>query len=106
MNTTTNDINNLVDASGELLSEIGNEKGEEIVALRERLKKSLAALKQSIADGAQQATEQVKNAAVAVDDYVHDNPWAAIGIAVAVAAAVGFAAGATSTQHKKLFGIF
>ena len=63
MNTTTNDINNLVDASGELLSEISNEKGAEIVALRERLKKSLAAIKQSIADGAQQATEQVKNAA-------------------------------------------
>ena len=43
---------------------------------------------------------------VAVDDYVHDNPWAAVGIAAAVAAAVGFAAGAASTQRKKLFGIF
>jgi ElaB/YqjD/DUF883 family membrane-anchored ribosome-binding protein len=36
-----------------------------------------------------QAVDRAKAAACATDDYVHDNPWQAIGIAAAVGIVVG-----------------
>jgi ElaB/YqjD/DUF883 family membrane-anchored ribosome-binding protein len=104
--TTENRLEDLVDASGELLAHVADEKGPEIAALRARLTKGIAEVKQYLATTAQQAGEQIKDTAVAVDDYVHDSPWVAIGIAATVAAALGYAAGATSTRSKKYFGLF
>jgi ElaB/YqjD/DUF883 family membrane-anchored ribosome-binding protein len=36
-----------------------------------------------------EAVDQAKRAARATDDYVHDNPWQAIGIAAAVGMLLG-----------------
>ncbi len=41
------------------------------------------------------ARSRGRDAAVAADDYVHDNPWAAIG----VAAGVGFVIGALMARR-------
>jgi ElaB/YqjD/DUF883 family membrane-anchored ribosome-binding protein len=103
---TENRLEDLMDASGELLAQVADEKGPEIAALRSRLTKGIADLKQYLASTAQQAGEQIKDTAVAVDDYVHDSPWVSIGIAATVAALLGYAAGAATTRPRKVFGLF
>ena len=105
MNTETR-LEDLMDASGELLAQVADEKGAEIVALRQRLTKGITEVRQYLADTAQQAGEQIKDTAVAVDEYVHDSPWVSIGIAATVAAVLGYAAGAASARPRKLFGLF
>jgi ElaB/YqjD/DUF883 family membrane-anchored ribosome-binding protein len=103
---TDNRIEDLVGASGDLLRQLAYENGPDIAAVRSRLSKSIADIKLYLSRAAQQASEQMKDGAVAVDDYVHDSPWAAIGIAATLAAALGFAAGAASSPPKKYFGVF
>jgi ElaB/YqjD/DUF883 family membrane-anchored ribosome-binding protein len=103
---TENRLEDLMDASGELLAQVADEKGPEIAALRARLIKGIAEVKQYLASTAQQAGEQIKDTAVAVDDYVHDSPWVSIGIAATVAAMLGYAAGAASTRPRKVLGLF
>jgi ElaB/YqjD/DUF883 family membrane-anchored ribosome-binding protein len=105
MSTETR-LEDLMDASGELLAQVADEKGPEIAALRDRLTKGLKEAKQYLADTAQQAGEQIKDTAVAVDDYVHDSPWISIGIAATVAAALGYAAGMANARPRRRFGIF
>ena len=103
---TENRLEDLMDASGELLAQVADEKGPEIAALRTRLAKGIADVRKYLADTAQQAGEQIKDSAVAVDDYVHDSPWVAIGVAATVAAILGYAAGAATARPRKVFGIF
>jgi ElaB/YqjD/DUF883 family membrane-anchored ribosome-binding protein len=105
MNTQSR-LEDLVDASGELLAQVADEKGPEIAALRSRLAKGMVEVKEYLAGTAQQAGEQIKETAVAVDEYVHDSPWVSIGIAAAVAAALGYAAGAATARPRKVFGLF
>jgi ElaB/YqjD/DUF883 family membrane-anchored ribosome-binding protein len=105
MNTETR-IEQLVDASDELLTHLADEKGPEIQALKARLIQATKNIKQSLSAAAQQAGEQIKDTAVAVDDYVHDSPWVSIGIAATVAALLGYAAGAASARPRKFLGLF
>jgi ElaB/YqjD/DUF883 family membrane-anchored ribosome-binding protein len=101
-----NRLEDLVDASGELLAEVADEKGPEIAALRKRLAKGIADVRQYLATTAQQASEQIKDTAVAVDDYVHESPWVSIGIAATIAALLGYAAGVARSKSGKRFGLF
>ena len=103
---TENRLEDLVDASGELLAQVADEKGPEIAALRSKLAKGIADVKEYLASTAHQASEQIKDTAVAVDDYVHESPWISIGIAATVAAALGYAAGAASARPRKFLGLF
>jgi ElaB/YqjD/DUF883 family membrane-anchored ribosome-binding protein len=105
MNTESR-LEDLMDASGELLAQVADQKGPEIAALRDRLAKGMIEVKQYLAETAQQAGEQIKDTAVAVDDYVHDSPWVSIGVAATVAALLGYAAGAASARQRKFFGLF
>jgi ElaB/YqjD/DUF883 family membrane-anchored ribosome-binding protein len=105
MNTDTR-IERLVDASDELLTHLADEKGAEIQALRNRLIKTTQDIKRSLTIAAGRAGEQIKDSAVAVDDYVHESPWVAIGIAATVAALLGYAAGVVSARPRKFLGLF
>lgn len=47
-------------------------------------------LKAAVSNVQALATSKVKQAATAVDGYVSDSPWKAVGIAAAVGALIGF----------------
>jgi ElaB/YqjD/DUF883 family membrane-anchored ribosome-binding protein len=51
-----------------------------------------------------EANEAIKNYAVAVDDYVHDSPWIALGAAVAAAGVVGYLAGSLLGSNRRIWG--
>ena len=54
--------------------------------------RAVDAAKGSLADSADTLRRQAQRAADTADDYVHDSPWQAIGIAALVGAVVGILA--------------
>lgn len=67
--------------------------GEAFVALRAKAEESLATAKTKIADAQYALLEKTKEAARVTDDYVHENPWRAVGAAAAVGVVIGLLIG-------------
>lgn len=89
------DFGAVLSEAEELLKRAGNETGERARDLRSQVESKLLGAKLRLQEIESQAMDQARYAARATDDYVHDNPWAAIG----VAAAVGFAVGMLITRR-------
>jgi ElaB/YqjD/DUF883 family membrane-anchored ribosome-binding protein len=89
------DFGAVLSEAEELLRRAGNETGDRARDLRSQVESKLLAAKLRLQELEGQALDQARYAARATDDYVHDNPWAAIG----VAAAVGFAVGLLMTRR-------
>jgi ElaB/YqjD/DUF883 family membrane-anchored ribosome-binding protein len=60
--------------------------------------------KSALSSSAESAADAFKNALVATDDFVHENPWIAVGVAAGIAGAVGFLAGIVSAPRSRFFG--
>ena len=87
------DLRNVIHDAEELLKMTADEVGSEAVALRERVKLRLADARHSLLNLQESAVERAKEAGRKADDYVHDHPWQAIGIAAAVGMVVGLLIG-------------
>ncbi len=83
------DLKVLVGTTEELLKATAGQAGEKIALVRDQLQASLAIYKDKLLDAEQVLREKTKEAARATDQYVHDHPWQAVG----VAAGVGFLLG-------------
>lgn len=73
----------------ELLRATSNQAGEGAAAARARIQQNLQIVKERLVDAEEAMVERTKQAAKATDQYVHDNPWKAIGISACVGAIVG-----------------
>lgn len=97
MNTSVNtskdklveDLRMVVADAEELLKATANQTGERIAAARARAGDSLQVAKARLDEAQAAVVERTKVAARATDDYVHDNPWQAIGIAATVGLILG-----------------
>ncbi|HMF27396.1 MAG TPA: DUF883 family protein [Candidatus Cybelea sp.] len=72
-----------------LLKQASKETGEKASDLRAQVETKLRTARIKLQEVQDDAVDRAKAAARATDEYVHDNPWQAIG----VAAVVGFLAG-------------
>ena len=75
----------------------------DVQALRDRVNQTVSSAKSALSDVSQSAADAVKNALVSADDYVHENPWVAIGVVAGIAGAVGFLAGLVAAPKKRYF---
>jgi ElaB/YqjD/DUF883 family membrane-anchored ribosome-binding protein len=73
----------------EMLKRASAETGDKARDLRSQVETKLLRAKLRLQELEGEAVDRAKAAARATDDYVHDNPWQAIGIAAAVGVAVG-----------------
>ena len=64
-----------------LLREAASSTGDKATELRERAMTSLKRTREALYEAQDAVFERGRKAARATDDYVHDNPWQAIGIA-------------------------
>jgi ElaB/YqjD/DUF883 family membrane-anchored ribosome-binding protein len=64
-----------------LLREAASNTGDKAAELRDRAMASLKRTREALYDAQDAVLERGRKAARATDDYVHDNPWQAIGIA-------------------------
>lgn len=83
------DFSTVISEAEELMRKAGTETGEKARDLRQQVEAKLLAAKLRLQELSSEATESAKAAARATDNYVHDNPWQAIGIAAVAGFLVG-----------------
>jgi ElaB/YqjD/DUF883 family membrane-anchored ribosome-binding protein len=83
------DFSAVLDEAEDLLQKSSKESGERARDLRDQVQAKLLSAKVRLQEIQDDAVDRARDAARATDDYVHDNPWQAVG----VAAAIGFIAG-------------
>lgn len=105
MNTTPNAVNEvtrdqlvrdfkvLVNDAEALLKATAGQSGEAVAAMRARVTESLAAAKVKVSELEEVAVVKAKAAAAATDQYVHEKPWQAVGIAAGVGLIIGLLIG-------------
>ena len=83
------DFVSVLSEAEDLLKKAGAETGERARDLRAQVEGKLLAAKLRLQELEGEAMDRAKEAARYTDDYVHENPWRAIG----AAALLGFVAG-------------
>lgn len=83
------DLRVVVADAEELLRATAGQAGEKASAARERIQESLVAAKERLTAAEEALVARTKQAAKATDEYVHENPWRAVGIAAGVGLVVG-----------------
>ena len=73
----------------EILRATANQAGEKVGELRERIQVRLRDAKIRLQDAEVAVLDSTKAAARATDDFVHEEPWKAVGVAAAVGLALG-----------------
>ncbi|HEV8501452.1 MAG TPA: DUF883 family protein [Casimicrobiaceae bacterium] len=79
----------------DMLKKASQETGDRARDLRAQVEAKLLAAKLRLQEMQGDAVDRARDAARATDDYVHDNPWQAVG----AAAAVGFVVGMLMTRR-------
>jgi len=85
----SSDLRVVIADAEELLRATAGQMGEKAVVARERIQESLRIAKDKLARAEEVMVDKTKAAARATDDYVHDHPWGAVGIAAAVGLVLG-----------------
>lgn len=83
------DLRIVVADAEELLRATAGQAGEKVSAARERIQENLVAAKQRLAAAQDAVIARTKEAAKVTDEYVHENPWKAVGIAAGVGLVIG-----------------
>ena len=89
---TRAEINNLIADVEDLIARIADTKDADVARMRHKVLGAVGTAKESLASGADTLRRQAQGAATTADDYIHDNPWAAVGIAALAGAVVGILA--------------
>jgi len=77
----------------EILRVTAGQAGEKVADLREKAQARLTTAKIKLAETEALLVDKAKAAGRAADDYVHDNPWRAVGIAAGVGLVIGLLIG-------------
>jgi ElaB/YqjD/DUF883 family membrane-anchored ribosome-binding protein len=87
------DMKLVISDAEELLRATASQAGEQISVARERIKDSLHEAKVKLAEADAVVRERARQAARYTDDYVHENPWRAIGVAAGIGLLLGLMLG-------------
>jgi ElaB/YqjD/DUF883 family membrane-anchored ribosome-binding protein len=87
------DIKSVISDAEEMLSATADQAGEKVNNLRARIQVRLQDAKLRLVDAEEALLAKTKAAARATDDYVHESPWTAIGVAAAAGLLLGLAIG-------------
>jgi ElaB/YqjD/DUF883 family membrane-anchored ribosome-binding protein len=87
------DLKAVLSDMDDYLRATASQTGEKIGAIRERLQEHMYKAKERLADTTEIVVDKTKEAAKATDEYVHDNPWRAVGIAAGVGLIIGMLIG-------------
>ena len=83
------DLKAVIADAEELLKATAGATGERIVAARARAEGTVRAAKEKLSRLDDEVVGRAKDAARATDEYVHEHPWGAVGIAAAAGLLVG-----------------
>jgi len=83
------DLKVVISDTEELLRATAGAAGEKAGELRERIAIRLRDAKERLADIEAAVVDKTKAAARATDDFVHEEPWKAVGVAAAIGLTLG-----------------
>ncbi|MFZ5522274.1 MAG: DUF883 family protein [Pseudomonadota bacterium] len=100
MNTATSpkdqlvsDLKRVMSDAEQLLHATAGQASTEVAGLRARIQDTLATARANLSDAQAAVVDKAKAAGRATDDYVHENPWKAVGVAAGVGLLVGLLIG-------------
>lgn len=91
-NVASAEIKRLIADVEDLVARIADLKDADVARVRTKVLRAVETAKSSVADSADSVRRQAQRVATTADDYVHDSPWQAVGIAALVGAVVGIVA--------------
>lgn len=83
------DVNAVLADAEELLRQAAQASGEKAAELRSRAQAAISNAKVRLGDAEQRVVDQAKAAARSTDNWVHDHPWMAVGIAAGIGVLIG-----------------
>ncbi|MCL2872174.1 MAG: DUF883 family protein [Betaproteobacteria bacterium] len=83
------DFSTVLNEAESLLHEAATETGEKARDLRHQIEGKLAMAKMRLQEVEGQLADRARIYARATDDFVHDRPWQAVGIAAAIGLVLG-----------------
>ena len=83
------DIKSVLADAEDLLKQAANTTGERASELSDKALTLLKQAKEKASDVQVVVVEKSKQAARVTDDYVHDHPWQAVGIAAGIGVVIG-----------------
>jgi ElaB/YqjD/DUF883 family membrane-anchored ribosome-binding protein len=86
------DFRTMITDSEDLLKAAATVSGEGFAAARTKFEEKLRRAKATLADASQPVFDRARETAAVADDYVHGNPWTAVGVAIAAGVLIGFLA--------------
>lgn len=89
----TQDLKIVIADAEELLRATASQAGEKVVVAREKIQDSLHRAKVKLAEAEDVMMDKTKQAARATDEYVHDHPWKAVGVAAGIGLIIGLLIG-------------
>jgi ElaB/YqjD/DUF883 family membrane-anchored ribosome-binding protein len=72
-----------------LLKATAGQAGESVSEARAKAEQSIHAAREALAGAGDEALEHTREAIASADEYVHRNPWAAVGVAAGIGLVVG-----------------
>ncbi len=86
------DLKTVVKDAEDLLKATAGIAGEKVAAARERAEASVRGARERLSSAQEDVIERTREAAENADEYVHRNPWQAVGIAALVGLILGLIA--------------
>jgi ElaB/YqjD/DUF883 family membrane-anchored ribosome-binding protein len=87
------DLQLVVTDAEELLKATAGQAGDKVAAVRARTEDSIRNAKTRLAAAGEALGERSREAARHADEFVHENPWNAIGVAAGIGLLLGFMIG-------------
>ena len=84
------DFRTMITDSEDLLKAAATVSGEGFAVARTKFEEKLRHAKATLADASQPVIDKTRETAAVADDYVHGNPWTAVGVAIAAGVLIGF----------------
>ena len=88
MRAGSREFRNLIADVEDLVKRIAHVDDKDLARARAKLEHTLGAAKASLQNGTKRIQATARHAAEGTDEFVHTNPWSAIGIAAAAGAAI------------------
>lgn len=86
------DMKSAIADAEDMLQATADQAGEKVASLRARIQERLKDTRQRLSEAEASLREKTRAAARATDNYVHESPWTAVGIAACVGLLVGLIA--------------
>jgi ElaB/YqjD/DUF883 family membrane-anchored ribosome-binding protein len=87
------DLKMVIADAEDLLRATASQAGEKAAAAREKIEHSLHRAKLKLSEVEDAILDRSREAARATDEYVHDHPWRAVGIAAGIGFVIGMLIG-------------